>query len=108
MKEQRLPTIDYLNECFTLDAEAGRLFFKIRPRSHFTSARGYGTHKGRINEGDEVVGKQGTMLIRYCGKSICTAIHRVIYKMATGEEPYRVMHINGDFEDNRIENLQAL
>jgi len=33
--------------------------------------------------------------------------HRLIYFIATGEEPDYIDHINGDRSDNRIENLRA-
>lgn len=34
-------------------------------------------------------------------------VHRVIYKMVTREEPpAQIDHINGDYSDNRIENLR--
>lgn len=35
-------------------------------------------------------------------------IHRIIFKMFTGEEPDCIDHINNNPSDNRIENLQAL
>ena len=34
--------------------------------------------------------------------------HRVIWKLETGEDPPgRLVHINGDMSDNRIENLKV-
>lgn len=37
------------------------------------------------------------------------AVHRIAWKMATGQDPEgEVDHINGDPEDNRIDNLQVV
>lgn len=41
MPPKPLPPTDYLNECFTYDPIAGRLFWKDRPRHHFATQRGW-------------------------------------------------------------------
>ncbi len=33
----QLPEMDYLNECFDLNRETSKLYWKIRPRHHFGS-----------------------------------------------------------------------
>jgi len=35
-------------------------------------------------------------------------VHRVIWKLVTGEEPNQVDHVNGIRADNRIENLRSV
>ena len=35
-------------------------------------------------------------------------VHRIIFKLCTGQEPNLIDHINGDPVDNRIENLRSV
>ena len=53
-----LPEMDYLNECFELNRETSKLYWKIRPRNHFGSDAVWtrfnttlaGTEVGRLEE----------------------------------------------------------
>ena len=46
------------------------------------------------------------MKVRIAGKKL--AVHRLVWKMHHGEDPYALDHINNDKADNRIENLRSV
>ncbi len=48
--------------------------------------------------------KRGYRKIRIAGKNYYA--HRIAYKISCRDEPYLIDHINGNFSDNRIENLR--
>lgn len=43
-----LPDVAYLRECFDLDCSSGLLTWKVRPREHFRTARGWRTFNAQM------------------------------------------------------------
>lgn len=82
----------------------GELFWKIRPVSHFCdsrvcamfNSRYFGKRAGHINK--------GYVEIFLNKKRI--GVHRIVFAMFNGRIPTMVDHIDGDKQNNKIENLR--
>lgn len=105
-------TQEYLKECF--DYVDGKLFWKERPLSHFTSEASMkkfntpyaGKEAGYFNSRTDSKREGfGYYIVRCKGK--VRKVHRIIFKMHHGYCPDVVDHINNDSSDNRIENLRS-
>lgn len=79
-----LPSQAKLREDFTYDLETGD-FIKYDGRWGGVSKRGY-------------------IQLTYEGTTY--VVHRLIWMWVYGEEPEQIDHINGDRQDNRLENLR--
>lgn len=90
-----LPSLQVLNECFTYDPENGKLFWRVRPLSHFKTKRGQsicnalfaGTIAG--HEHYDTMGRPSGVQV---GISLLESYkvfyaHRIIYAMMTGGIP---------------------
>jgi hypothetical protein len=98
MTKQDLPSIDYLRQRLRHDADTGKLFWlslgampavlRASYDEAFTSRGSAGYLRGKID-----------------GRSFVA--HRVIWALHYGEWPTsRIIHANGIYTDNRIENLR--
>jgi hypothetical protein len=113
LRFQGVTTLDYINECFEADIDAGKLYWKIRPSDHFDSLEGW----WRFNR--VFPGKRADVILRskYYGVQMMRnaffnhailASHRVLWMMKNGPIPESMVidHINGDGMDNRACNLR--
>lgn len=82
-----------LEERFTIDAEKGIIRYRMAVKGNQPGATA-----GTIRS-------DGYVRVKIAGKP--RFAHRIIYFMATGEEPSYIDHVNGRKSDNRISNLRA-
>lgn len=108
MSKERIISPEFVKRALDYDPKTGKLTWKVRPESDFTTRRGYKIFKS-LFEGEEAftcVGPNGYL----CGrmKGVTLLAHRVAYVIMTGEwPPEQVDHQNGDRTDNRWSNLRA-
>jgi HNH endonuclease len=104
---RKLPSAEYLRECFDYDPETGELRWKRRPREHFPT-----TNSWAVNNARQAGKAAGSLTYKgYCSVMIAGhsySSHRIIWKLMTNEEPPPMLdHINGIRTDNRWHNLRA-
>lgn len=80
-----------LNDMFSY--ENGKLYWKIKPSPRIEM----GAEAGWVN-------KEGRVLVAINGKRHMA--HNIIYYMHHGEKPERIKHLDGNLNNNRIENLE--
>ena len=107
---------EYLNECFEADFEAGELYWKLRPRDHFSDFKSWNRHcKAKVGKRAEVDSSDGKYFLigvkndRLFPNGSMSA-HRALWTMKHGEivDGLVIDHINGDGRDNRISNLRMV
>lgn len=109
MAKKHLPSQDRLRQLFRYDPESGKLFYAEINVPPYDGHHGKAHHaliRNRKFAGKEVLGARG---YRYMGMRVDGSsyyLHRIIWKLHTGEEPDTIDHINGDCFDNRIVNLR--
>lgn len=100
--------IEYLKECFIYEASSGRLFWKQRPLKHFASLNACAVWNGKhagAEAGSPNAKKRWSTKI----KARLYQNHRLVWALVHGAWPAdQIDHINGDPEDNRIENLRVV
>jgi len=101
----KLPSYEYLHECFVYDQYTGSLKWKKRQQSHFKTVKGM--RQFNQKHSGEVAGTQkntNIRVIRLDGTNV--QVRRVIWKMVYGDDPVGVVYnINGITGDDRIDNL---
>ena len=110
-----LPPLEYLNECFSLDAETGVLTWRERPRHHFTSDRA-ATCANQRNAG-RVAGytpDKGYIRIQLCWPNPFRVewyyANRIVYAMCGHSlSPFMcVDHEDGNRANNKPGNLRQV
>lgn len=110
MLAKPIPSLDYLNECFLLEKNAGILIWKVRPLEHFDSWKSHrawnaawpGKRAGRLLD-------NGYRSIFIKAKGGAFREHRIVWAIANQALPTEIDvidHINGIKTDNRPENLR--
>lgn len=109
MASRKLPDQEYLCQIFQYEPDTGILRWRRRPLSHFVRDHVGKTWNTRY--AGQPVGcackfrNQEYMLTAIDGKSY--KLHRVIWKLLTGEEPAEVDHKNGNGLDNSKDNIRS-
>lgn len=102
-------TAEYVKDAFQYDAQTGLLTWRVRPRSHFRSDRGWRTANSQ-NAGKVVKsGSSGDGYVRVCLDNKQYLAHRLAWLITHGEWPAgQIDHVNGKRSDNRLENLRDI
>lgn len=98
--------MNYINECFHY--YDGDLFWKIRPRYHFENEKAWTIINSRCagKKVGTIDPSTGYRRVRFDRKA--HLIHRVIFAMFNRDCPDLIDHIDGDINNNRIENLRPV
>lgn len=101
------PSVEYLRECLDCDLEKGLLTWRRRPLSHFGSDHYFRAWNTRF------AGKRAFCTPDrgyFCGRIDKSAFraHRIIWKIACGEDVIEIDHIDGNKSNNSLVNLRAV
>jgi HNH endonuclease len=108
-KDTNIP-VAFLRECFDLDAEAGVLTWRARPREHFATQRAWtiwnvrraGKVAGSLNDHGYLITN-----LTFNGRARILRMHRIIFALVHGRWPTEeVDHRNGLDAGNGIGNLR--
>jgi hypothetical protein len=104
---KRLPSVEYLLECFDYDASTGVLTWKTRPQRHFSTLKTWATTNARLMGKAAGGNHDGYLRVRINdGKHM---VHRVCWKLSTGEDPFsEIDHKDGNPANNRLANLRVV
>jgi HNH endonuclease len=104
---KRLPSVEYLRQCFSCDPDIGTLVWKKRPRNHFPISGAWNMwnvkYENKAAGWMDIRGYPNVSINRYDYK-----VHRIIWKMVTGREPPSMLdHKDGNRANNCFANLRT-
>jgi len=107
-KYNKLPAIDYLDECFFLDPESGEIYWRERPQNHFPLRDYQYKIFNSAWAGKKAMVTNGMGYFLTCINGIRYKSHRIIYYIHYGIDPLDKLidHKNENRGDNRPENLR--
>ena len=101
-----LPPIDEILSIFDVNLEEGKLIFNPRPREQFKSDRLWLSWNRRFSGAEAgYLNTLGYRVIRT--GSLRFLAHRAVWKVATGDEPEELDHIDRNPSNNALANLRA-
>jgi HNH endonuclease len=110
MARRILPDLAFLNECLLYEPCTGTLMWKVRPREHFRTKRGWNTFNARYaGRSATTLNRTGYYRVRFYGQGYFA--QHIVWKMHTGNDCtawLELDHINRKRTDNRIENLREV
>ncbi len=114
MATNPLPSQEVLRQLLRYEPETGKLFWRERDVSWFEDgdwnpARRKAAIWNGKNSGREAlagINTSGYASGRILSRTVLS--HRVVWKLATAEDPEFIDHVNGRRADNRIENLRSV
>lgn len=107
-----LPSDERLKELLEIDAEGGTLTWKERMPSSFPHLSEKSALRASRQWNGNFAGERAGSVQKHSGyrtvfiDGVGQKEHRIIWKMATGEDPMQIDHINGNVGDNRLINLR--
>lgn len=106
VRVRKLPSAEYLKECFDYNPATGELTWRERPRSHFVSDAAWRTINARCaGKPAGTPTKNGYYALQLDGqKNLRRA--RIIWKMMTGNDPVEVDHRDTNPSNDRWSNLR--
>src|SRR5215831_1666100 len=106
MAKKSLPPSLTLNQMFDYDRDTGIVRYKRQRPSYLFAHNAHWVRYHKLYAGKPVTTSltQRYMRVRIDGTQY--QLHRIIWKMVTGEEPTWIDHKNRDIRDNRWQNLR--
>jgi hypothetical protein len=107
-----------LKEAFLYDPKLGLVWNPDRPREHFATEVGYKVYmtqwagkvagKVAVNEDDKRNRDTRIVIVSYKGDKKNFPVHRLVFMYHHGYIPEYIDHIDGNYLNNLIENLQPI
>ncbi len=103
---RKLPSVEYLKECFLLNEITGELTYKVRPDSHFKNSSSARVSNAKTaGKKVYVVAANGYLSALIHGYRFLA--HRIVWKMINGEDaPLSIDHIDQNRKNNAPSNLR--
>lgn len=107
IKHKKLPSHEFLLECFEYDKDTGILSWITRPEHHFKDERTCNNwNNKKAYTPVNLHFKSNYHLIAIDGEYYGS--HRIIWKLVTGNEPLLLDHIDNDSLNNKWDNLREV